>query len=402
LNITLPIQTISAFSVAVLLFAPVFKTRFGLTDNLVNYAPVIVLILAALLTSLLAREELFKRFKTSLVFLIILFAGGFSLAITGGEAHEIMTRLVINTFMGILITIIPWNGYSLRILYLTLTIFGVALSINTFLIYDSLDNVRGYEEELKTGYLPATFALGISCLAGMYWVIERFNPVSIGAFVTCWIGIALTLGRGSLIFCAFVSVGYLIYALNNKITSFSKGKKLLVFTLFAGLIPIVITKMLSVERTRERMTTLFTDLESRGGVQGRFNKYTDAWADFTDSPIIGNGLGAYRRIGDQFDDTSPHNIFLQYAVDGGLLGLALIALFTLIVLRYSITSIKKADPHIKNYILASTCLYLYMILSYQKSHDAYFGRSFFILSAIALATSISFKIYRKSTRRRLA
>jgi len=182
------------------------------------------------------------------------------------------------------------------------------------------------------------------------------------------------------------------------VSTMGRAKKMIIALLFTAIAPLVFFQAMSVERTAKRLTTLFTDADSGAGVSGRFSRYEVALADFVERPIFGNGMGAY--LGDSVSSLGyPHNIVLQYLVDGGLIGGSIIVFFLVAILMLVRAALKLGGPEARNIVLATGALYLLMLLSYMKSHDAYRGLEMFILSALPIATYLSLRLETQRLRR---
>ena len=392
------LSAIVSLAVATLLFSASFKIRFGVSDQLVTITPALVLGVCSILANMLDRRLFLQRLKLALLFALLAGASLYSFSLGGLQETAILTRILINCSLGFFIVLFPWNRRSVSWLLLVLVVFACVLAVNTLMIYDTLGSRRGYEGEIREGYLNVTFAAAVGSICALYRIIERLDPVNVAMFVLCWIGTALSLGRGALLFGAFVSVVYLFAALSMTVSTMGRAKKMIIALLFTAIAPLVFFQAMSVERTAKRLTTLFTDADSGAGVSGRFSRYEVALADFVERPIFGNGMGAY--LGDSVSSLGyPHNIVLQYLVDGGLIGGSIIVFFLVAILMLVRAALKLGGPEARNIVLATGALYLLMLLSYMKSHDAYRGLEMFILSALPIATYLSLRLETQRLRR---
>ena len=375
----------ASISIATLLFAASFKIRFGASEAVVLYAPVLVLGACTLVANALDRRHLGRRVRTASLFMLIVAVALYTFFLGGLQQSEMFGRILINCTIGFLIAVYPWNRRSLSMLLLAFVAYACVLALNTLAIYDSLGSRRGYDEEIREGYLNVTFAAAIGSICALYRLIERLGVVNVAAFALTWVGTALSLGRGALLFGAFVSLLYLLFALSTRLSTMGRPKKLMIVALFLVTGSVAFYQAMSVERTAQRMAVLFGDAEGTAGVGGRFEVYGAALDTYFESPIFGNGMGAY--LGDSVSSVGyPHNVVLQYLVDAGLIGGAVITFFLAANFYLLWTSLRRSGPDTRNLVLASGALYLFMVLSYMKSHDAYRGLELFLLSAIPMAT----------------
>ena len=141
----------------------------------------------------------------------------------------------------------------------------------------------------------------------------------------CWVGMVLSLSRGPVLFCAVASLIYLLFVLRSQVSSFGRYKKFVVIVLIAAMVPTVIGQLLSVEANRVRFTRMF-NIQAELQEGGRGNVWRMSIEEINRSPLIGNGLGSYIA-----DGATPHNVFLQYGEDSGLVGMLTMAVFFLVI-----------------------------------------------------------------------
>ena len=383
---------IASIMIGVLLYAAAFKARIEVSDLQILYIPTFILAAVCIAANVLQFRTIAPRIKYASVFLLLLGAASYSYGYGNFGNTEILERIALNCGLGMLVALIPWTKKSLSFLYLVLAAMGVVLALSTFSVYETVGNLSGYDEELREGYLSVTFAAGIGCIASLHKILERNNPIYIVMFIVCWAGIALSLGRGSLLFCAIISLVYVLVALFRSVSPVSKRKKIFLVLIIAAVIPFVFYQAMSIERTANRMLVLFTDTEAGSGIAGRLNEYSWAIKSISRSPVFGNGLGAY--IGDPdvvLKGAHPHNILLQYTIDGGFIALLMLLIFIFIIVMNMRWAMRKSSKNDVIYAMTSAALFIFMFLSYLKSHDAYRGREMFVLSAIPLVTHLAMK-----------
>lgn len=140
-------------------------------------------------------------------------------------------------------------------------------------------------------------------------------------------------------------------------------------TLLTTLIPIVLTFTLILlfphtsREKPERITNLLEieniDLRKDGAINARLIAYEISLDMIKDSPLIGNGIGGFAQIykGNELPlfIKYPHNIFIEAAVEFGLIGFTLITL----LLFYIGKSIYKYSPLLFYYFLFTLWLALF-------------------------------------------
>lgn len=105
--------------------------------------------------------------------------------------------------------------------------------------------------------------------------------------------------------------------------------------LFAGLTLILLNQLSDVAGARivslgiARLTANFTGASANGlaldpSAQSRLQLYSDAARVISQSPVLGHGLGSFGYLVSYATEGAyPHNLFLEIAVDTGLIGLSL-------------------------------------------------------------------------------
>lgn len=405
INITLEtvVSRAAVTALAIVLVAPSLKIRFALTDLAVYLLPFGIFAVFALFANLMHFETLVLRLRAAFIFLLA-YAGPFIAFFVGGSIEPaLLTTAGLNMSIGVLVILYPWTLSSMHAFVQTLAALGVLLAANTLLFYGSDEELQYLtdadgESYLNVSYLQTSFAMGLGVICATYLIVKQLNPITILIFVTGWMGLAVGRGRGALLFCIVVSVLYLLVILNSRLSSFGKGKKFFLVILIFSFLPAVVAQTFKVSRNSDGLRRMLAETDVELDQGGRGALWRIAREQFMESPLFGNGLGAYFHGERGF----PHNQILQWAVDSGVIGVVLLLLFWLFVARATLRSIIISNSESVNLVYACAGLSLYVFLNYMKSSDAYIGRDIHILSVMPVACYLALQNfhYAKSRRRR--
>lgn len=363
--------------------APALKSRFLWGDLFVYYLSFGAFAFSAIVGSVLSIRNIGPRITSASVFALLLAGPAYSFVLTGGEEVALMVTIMLNTAVGIIIVVYPWNEDSLNSLLQALAICGSIISINTMLFYGSDDALLDLQsEDIAIDYLTTTFAMGVGVICATYFLIKNFSLFSIAVFGINWLGIALGRGRGAFLFCVLVAILYLIVAMNSRIAQFGRQKKILMFVLILSFIPIIFQQIMKMSRMRDGLAQILfsPDLEAEEG--GRGSAFSYGMDQFYQHPILGNGLGAYAND----LHLHPHNFIVSWAVDSGLIGVLFLTLFFLLIAVKFSRSVSLSNELNINIVYAMGALCAYMFLNFLKSYDPYQSRELYIMTALPVAT----------------
>jgi len=403
INLETVVSRIAATALAVVLVAPSLKIRFALTDFAVYLLPFGLFVVLVLFANSMHFQTIVMRIRAAFIFLCA-FAGPFMAYYLGGATEfALLSGVGLNMGIGVLVIMYPWTLNSMHAFIQTLAAFGVLIAANTLLFYGSdeelqyLTDVNG-DSYLNVSYLQTSFVMGLGVICATYLIVKQLNPFTIIIFLTGWLGLAVGRGRGALIFCIAICVLYLLLVLGSRVSSFGRGKKFFLVILIASFVPAVVAQTLKVGRNSQGLQQIFanTDVELVEG--GRGALWRIAYDRWMESPLIGNGLGAHI----DNDYSFPHNLFLQWGVDSGLVGLVLLVLFWLFVARATVRSLTLSNAASINLVYVCAAVSLYVLMNYMKSGDAYIGRDIHILSVLPVACFLAIQNsnFAKSRRRR--
>lgn len=404
LNIKLDsvVSRLAITSLAVMLVAPSLKIRFALTDLIVYVIPFGLFVFFNCFANIVAIQTVVPRIRACLVFAFAFAGPMIAFSVGAGAESGLLGTIALNMSVGVLVLLFPWNVKNLHAFIQTLAILGVVLSINTLLFYGSdeelqfLVDVDG-NSYFNVSYLQTSFAMGLGVICATYLVVQKISPVTLIVFIAGWLGLAVGRGRGALIFCIVVSVLYLLVVFNSSVSTLDKRKKFALVLMIISFVPVVLAQTFKVARNSEGIKNLLSTIDIADTETARIDLIKVAVDRISESPFIGNGLGAYI---DNDAENYPHNLFLQWAVDSGFIGLLLFGVFWLLIGRAVLRSLKISDAVTVNLVYVCAGLSLYVLLNYLKSSDAYMGRDINILSIMPIACLLAIQMTNYSKQRK--
>jgi len=186
----------------------------------------------------------------------------------------------------------------------------------------------------STGYYPTTLS---TMLAGAAWAILAAAPV-LATNAQCALAIAATavviyaqaLTAGRMGYLTWIAVGVILSSLRRH-------------KLFLAAPVLALATLFVVRGATERMVQGINDTTTSGERRTDYNQVTSgrlvAWSlvieKIREAPLIGHGrlamqrTGIWRRMLEEYHDTfpHPHNAYLEWVLDNGLIGLLLLAPF---------------------------------------------------------------------------
>ena len=376
----------------VLLIAPLYVWRFsigGLPTNFLmvaNFVAIAIGLVVLLMEYKSSGKEVLNRFKTSLTgigkplligILLVGVASVISLVAFGFDAEKFAQWIVLYFQpLAIFVLIRHFSDsdsrvaeYFKTIAYIMVGVAGVLAVIQYFTLYTLPTEWWGNTNEPKRAiaYFAHANAFGLFVTPLLAWLIPdavkrlqtawkdfQKGPVSLGIVKDYWInvfsvmawllggvGIFLSLSRGAWFGLAFVVGLYVLLSAN---------KKMLTGFLMAGLVLIGI--IAATPNLRYRILLPFHGEKS---AVARLSLWDTGYKMILDNPILGKGVNGFSNNWDKYNTDPnlehynfPHNIFLNFWVDLGLLGL----LGMMMVLANTVwQGLKKSRT---NFALAST------------------------------------------------
>lgn len=264
---------------------------------------------------------------------------------------------------------------------------GSVVALIVLADYVARGSFRGYDSLVSDFYLTASSILGASAVGLTAYLVSgrRTRPVLLLTLVIILTGLALGLGRMALLTTFLIATLLGIGGAINRIRTGRNWKALLsglgigvvVFLLAGGLF----WGAMQVERTATRLMRLFGSLEYELLAGGRGLLWSAAWNQIGEKPILGHGLGSSGVLTSGSPTDYPHNLFLQVWLEGGLIGLGL--LFVIVVLPLWLYS-RQTDRELRRNALPFLAMYVYYLLTYQTSSNAYTARALVLMGMLVI------------------
>lgn len=370
-----------------LLLAPTYLIRFSVgpasTDLLMLWVVLVWLITAFILTTKKLWGGFLSNIKSAdkkiLVPAVLFFGSGVIGLLTGGLNPKNLGQFLVLYLQPISLFFIFgfWPGLNKNYkalsaaLYLVVGLAGVYALVQYFTLVGLPVAYHGNMAEIKraTSFFghPNFYALFAAPLLAFLLPdlgLKIKNPKDQGFFIASWaigaLGLLLSLSRSGWLGLGAAIAVYLFIAADKKIKRLAAGAAIL------ALVLIILSPTI-----RSRITQPFSGERSAGS---RVELWQAGWNGIKQSPVFGLGFTGFADkyktlISDQTLDTHnyPHNIFLNFWVTTGLLGLISITWLLAIIiyrgLRSEKPTIKKTEPWLSpQTITISIALFLITIL----------------------------------------
>ena len=369
----------AVFLLSALASAPSLITRFGVPGIVLYVVSFGLFAYLTVLRNIQTPSGIIIRMQAVLPFLLIWLAVVVGFLRGEGQSTALFAIFTFNCLLGSTVVLYPWTRVTLKWFILACCLIAAMLSAVTILRFGTTELLNESGMRGIRGYLAVSLSIGIGCLCAQYLLFQSFSLVRIALFILLWTGLALALGRGPFVFACLLS--FLMFALVMFMQSgMSFCRKFIFLFGILVLIPFIGAKLFSIERNRVKFGKMFSDIDLAMEDAGRADLFVRAGELIDQSPIIGHGLGAYL-----MDGQHPHNIFYQYGIDSGYVGMILLSAFLFCLMVLGIWTIVRVQ--VKNRLMALICniLFFYVFLNLLKSYDAYLERSFFIFAGLLLA-----------------
>lgn len=220
---------------------------------------------------------------------------------------------------------LPFKKNELKLIFVTLLCGSILSAFNLF-TYGNLSGERAFI--MGTSSLVTARTIGIGTVLVLVMILtwnKKKNNLKILFFLLISFfliyPIFLTGSRGSII--AIVIATLLIILLQKNI--FKKSRSLVILSL-VGLISLLV--LLVVPSSFSESTGIdriinFTETSDNSDTK-RFENYVIAWEGIKNSKGLGIGTGDFSNLSYQANQYYPHNIFLEIALEQGILGLLIL------------------------------------------------------------------------------
>ncbi len=337
-----------------LIFAPLYAWRFTVLNLPVNFLMLwVFLVWLVWLTVVFVQNRwqglfvFFKKLDKNLLLLILLFlfAGALSVFIKGFNIKKLAQFIVLFLQPTSLFFIAAFhfdhNPQNKRRLPLTayclLAAAGLYAIVQYFTLWGLPPEYWGNSVEPKRAlaffFHPNFYALFAAPLLAFLIpdVAENLKSKILNLKSLAWllgaVGLLLSMSRAGWLGLAAAIVVYVIVVGDRKI------KKLIL-----GTVIVMVLVIVSVPNFRYRLLLPFYGEKS---ANSRIELWQSGWQAVKKSPLLGSGLTGYKKVSQHLindqalpEHNFPHNIFLNFWVETGLLGLiSLIGLMGLYIYR---------------------------------------------------------------------
>jgi len=279
-----------------------------------------------------------------------------------------------------------------RLVITYIIIFSLIASSVVIWAYVKLGDLRGYHLLFHQSYLVFATLIGLGVVVSFLNMLSQDKGKRLNGPVGLVLlsGLGLSLARGALISAMLVIILFSTYIVSKRYGSVWKRllkmrlhKKQLTVILGAVVFCIVaVAVALNVERTHSRLYRLFSGAELREG--GRIAWWANSIENIARSPFIGHGLGSNGIMAGVGEDGYPHNLLLQVALDGGIIGVFLLIGWLALPFKAFLRKGKGNFSAEWPVILGG---YTFVILEYMKSSNFYTARSLVVLGVCALLSA---------------
>ncbi len=335
-----------------------------------------------------------KRNALNLLIIFILFisCAFLSLIYTPGFAYARQKVLYISTLNLLAFTIaaliIASSRARIKRFMMALIVFSIVMFVEVFKNYLQSGGI-GFVTAFNTNYLGVGRVLGLGAILWLSIFLFTKKLIwrifSIGALAFYLFLMFVSGGRGPVV--AFISTSLMFLLLG-----FLPGKTVryyrFSFRLIGLWILLIIFLLMFISplstTTLQRFLVIYEDPSHGYSVAVRLEYYKDAFHYWLASPIWGHGIGSWPILeGEEDTRKYPHNIFLEIAVELGLIGVCLFMGF----LFYGLKCLGDLDRVRSDPLKMTTLMLLInMIVNAQFSGDLHDNRVLFALVGLITMT----------------
>ncbi len=200
---------------------------------------------------------------------------------------------------------------------------------------------------LLAGYLLA--AVVLSLVAIFVWQSWLKKALAVTMFVVNGSSLILTFSRGGwigLVVAVLAMLGLLYYWWSVEMPDF--WRKWFLWILLGSLTGLLLVAMVFVEPVRERIFSIFADRNDSSN-NFRRNVWTAVFKMIGDYPLLGIGPGhnafnqiyPYYQVLPKFTALSAYSIFLEIAVETGLIGLACFIWLVIVIFNTALLQLRR-------------------------------------------------------------
>jgi len=379
------LDVLVGFAVASFIFIPVVRAVTAVPEGIYLFP---LAFLCAALVSVRSRSRVLFPFPVRMFVLL-----GISLCLWllltsywSISPAQVQADAMLISYWLALLTLVPLF-LSTQVLRWTLNwivVAGLFTADVVFMSYYDVGTLRGYGIFVSEFYLTASVLLGASLVGSVARLsaTRHVNLRTLGVICVLLGGLALSLGRMALLSSIALMIILALYGVLSRrhrrsvrIPAFRPiVRASIIFLIAAGLL----WGAFQVERTKRRLERLFfspsAELEGRRG-----DIWATAWQNIHSAPIVGHGLGSNGLLSVRSDVSYPHNLVLQVWLDAGIIGVLLL-IVTLCVPLVVFWNHRRSEG--ARMALPFLAMYLFFIMQYQVSYNAYTARSIFVMGLL--------------------
>lgn len=271
-----------------------------------------------------------------------------------------------------------------------IVIAGFLVAIIVLVGYITSGSLTGYGMFINEFYLTASSILGATAvgLAANLVTTKQPRVLQVVVLLVIFMGLALSLGRMALLTAVSLTIMIGFYAgvrralLESNWRGLIKGIGIgVMVSLLAG---GLLWAAMQVERTASRLSRLFGSLEQEFLSGGRGVLWSTAWENIAVAPVFGHGLGSSGILSSGSESYYPHNLLLQIWLDGGLIGVFLITVTLLLPIWFVF---RRGKRHMEHLTLPFLAMYVFFILTYQTSSNAYTARAMILMGVLVTSNA---------------
>lgn len=274
----------------------------------------------------------------------------------------------------IILSFQPLSERDTKLIFKTIVTGALLASLRIF----TLVNIASSRIEVSPLSLSRTAGLG-ACLLLIFLLNTELNKKHLknilsAVFVLslCILGMLFTGSRGPILGVILVALSALVFSdkkLPRKFLIVFKAALIFyVVLLIFSILPIELNQYRSVNRVIEYVTNIIDVVFRQSGQQdlARSMLFNTAYEGFIESNLLGVGTGGFAYLWGS-DGAYPHNIFLEIAVEQGIIGLTILLYILLKSFILSKKQLKRVDISVYGYSL--NYLWLFGFFNAQVSGD---------------------------------
>lgn len=336
--------------------------------------------------------------KAFFPFLTIALLAGFSLLYTNSIIYGLdkFVRFVTITALSLFLPWFVFQRTKALQFFLTAFIIFSLLMINEVLRNGVVPGSMSFNNAFESNYLAMGRMVGSGVLVVLFYFylysknkIVKFCSLLLTPFMI--FGVLITGGRGPIIALILSTIATICML---GIDIFKKGQivrfkiKKIHLRLFLLIVLIIIIVAILLVCFNQYFSDLLYRLELLQGLRGnsalgRIERFQKAWEVISNFPnnIFGLGIGGFNGYYANLDEKRgdyPHNIFLEFGSELGIVGLIIFCYFIFYALFESINGIKQnADLKKQSFYTVSFSLLIFMLINVLVSGDINDNRMLF-------------------------